>query len=208
MLTKNWDLLNVPPYDYNLDPSQVKVGHRRCPNLKENYVRPQFPTPLAMTTLAFIGIDTRTLPGPEINAIHYTAGIVLLLKYMGESLVTSQAGHITPPRGVTCKSNNLVYVITCKKCPTSQYVGETYRPLHKRMYEHLYSIGHNGDTSVAQHFRQPGHNISHIKFEVASFIYSYAPPNSDEGTKIRRSVEKLWIHRFKTNRSPGLNILH
>ncbi len=121
------------------------------------------------------------------------------------SHITGRTYHA--PMGVTCKSNNLVYVITCRKCPKSQYVGETSRPFHKRIYEHLYAIGHNLDTSVAHHFRKPGHDTSHIKFEVASFIYSHAPPKSDEGTKICRKVEKLWIHRFKTNRSPGLNIL-
>ncbi len=33
------------------------------------------------------------------------------------------------------------------------------------------------------------------------------PPDSNEGKKIRKQFEKLWIHRMKTNRPPGLNIL-
>ncbi len=75
------------------------------------------------------------------------------------------------------------------------------------MYEHLYSIRTRMDTPVGIHFNRPGHSESDIKFEVASFAYMHVVPNSDEGNKIRKSVEKLWIHRMRTNRYPGLNIL-
>ena len=110
------------------------------------------------------------------------------------------------PKGVTCRSNNLIYLITCKKC-LAQYVGETYRRLHNRMYEHLRDIRLHRDTPVALHFNRPGHSTLDIKFEVASFVHLPVPPNSEDGNKIRKSVEKLWIHRMRTNRSPGLNIL-
>ena len=55
---------------------------------------------------------------------------------------------------------------------------------------------------------QDGARETEFEVPVASFVYSYAPPlESDEGKKIRLNVEKLWIHRMKTNRPPGLNIL-
>ncbi len=63
------------------------------------------------------------------------------------------------------------------------------------------------DTPVGQHFNRPGHNVGDMKFEVASFVFLHIPPDCDEGIKIRKSVEKKWIHRMKTNRPPGLNIL-
>ena len=120
------------------------------------------------------------------------------------SHITGRTYHA--PMGANCKSNNLVYLITCTKC-LAQYVGETHRPLHSRMYEHLYSIRTKKDTPLAIHFNRPGHDTSNVQFEVASFVYSHAPPDSNEGKKLRKQIEKLWIHRMKTNRPPGLNIL-
>ncbi len=40
------------------------------------------------------------------------------------------------PATYTCKSENVIYLITCKKCK-KQYVGETYREFNMRMKEHL-----------------------------------------------------------------------
>ncbi len=46
-----------------------------------------------------------------------------------------------------------------------------------------------------------------LQVEVISFVYLHVPPKSKEGTDIRRTVEKKWIHKLKTNRPPGLNLL-
>ncbi len=205
LLTKNWDLVSLPPYDLNIDPTRIKVGHRRCPNLKEKLCSAtiSYPPTEESTTVGRTTWDPKRAPNKcKTKDCQYCA----LIQHHGRVI-----SHITnrtyyAPLGTNCKSNNLVYLITCKKC-LAQYVGETFWPLHKRMYEHLYSIRTKQNTPVGIHFNGPGHDISHIQFEVASFVYSYAPPESDEGKKIRLNVEKLWIHRMKTNRPPGLNIL-
>ncbi len=204
MLTKNWDLISLPPYDLNIDPTRVKVGHRRCPNLKEKLCSAtiDYPPSNDYITRRTNQWDPNRAPN-KCNKRNCT--YCPLIKHHGRviSHITGRTYHA--PMGATCMSNNLVYLITCTKC-LAQYVGETQRPLHKRIYEHLYSIRTKKDTPVAAHFNRPGHDTSNIQFEVASFVYSYAPPTSDEGIKIRRTVEKLWIHRMKTNRPPGLNI--
>ena len=127
------------------------------------------------------------------------------MAHMGRitSHVTGRTYHA--PIGANCKSNNLIYLITCKKCQ-AQYVGETYRNLGQRFYEHLYSIRNNHDTPVAQHFNLPGHSENDIQVEVVTYVYLHVPPNSLEGTEIRRLVERKWIHRLKTSHYPGLNI--
>ncbi len=84
------------------------------------------------------------------------------------SHVTGRTYHA--PVGANCQSNNLIYLITCKKCH-AQYVGETYRTLGDRIYEHLYSIRKNGDTPVAEHFNSHGHSINDVQVEVISFVY-------------------------------------
>ncbi len=35
LFTKNWDLISIPPYDLNINQTQIKKGYRRCPNLKD-----------------------------------------------------------------------------------------------------------------------------------------------------------------------------
>ncbi len=74
-----------------------------------------------------------------------------------------------------CQSNNLIYLISCKKC-LAQYVGETHRTLGERIYEHLYSIRKNHDTPVAEHFNSPGHSTQDVEVEVISYVYVHAPP--------------------------------
>ena len=51
-----------------------------------------------------------------------------------------------------CNSTNLVYIITCDKCPTF-YIRKTVRRLGDLMSNHLRSIAKNEqDNPVAQHF--------------------------------------------------------
>ena len=129
-----------------------------------------------------------------------------ILKHTGRisSQVTGRTYHA--PIGANCQSNNLIYLISCKKCP-AQYVGETYRKLGERIYEHLYSIRKKHDTPVAEHFNSPGHSVQDVEVEVISYVYRHVPPNCREGTEIRRTVERKWIHKLKTSQFPGLNIL-
>ncbi len=120
------------------------------------------------------------------------------------SHVTGRTYHA--PIGANCQSNNLIYLITCKTCH-AQYVGETYRNLGQRIYEHLYSIRKKGNTPVADHFNSPGHSIDDVQVEVISNVYLHVPQNCRKGIEICRLVEKKWIHKLKTSQYPGLNIL-
>ena len=64
----------------------------------------------------------------------------------------------------TCQSSNLVYCISCNRCPTILYIGETGQSLRSRLGEHLLSIlNRTPGYPVAQHqllgpqsFRYPG----------------------------------------------------
>ena len=40
----------------------------------------------------------------------------------------------------TCQSSNLVYCISCNRCPTILHIGETGQSLRSRLGEHLLSI--------------------------------------------------------------------
>ena len=45
----------------------------------------------------------------------------------------------------TCQSSNLVYCISCNRCPTILYIGETGRSLRTRFGEHLLIRNENAD---------------------------------------------------------------
>ena len=69
----------------------------------------------------------------------------------------------------SCSSNNLVYLINCKRCikkdPTlpCQYIGQTCRTLRERFGEHRRGIENNIDESVPIHFNQPKHTLNDVQ---------------------------------------------
>ena len=107
---------------------------------------------------------------------------------------------------VTCKSNNLIYCITCKKCGT-QYVGQTKRRLMDRFQRHYYLTTRNDKyNDIATHFNTPEHTgINDMRIYILDFIHLH--PESTEGAAIRDQIEMNWIHRLHTQQPLGLNIL-
>ena len=62
----------------------------------------------------------------------------------------------------TCKSSGIIYLIRCKLCPLSWYVGETSTPLHIRINGHRKSIKDNSPVPVAEHFNLAGHSLNDL----------------------------------------------
>ena len=75
----------------------------------------------------------------------------------GKTIPTTSTGatyHIK--HQITCKSSNLIYCITCKKC-WAQYIGETEQELHCRQRGHLSNINNNEESlPYVTHFRECG----------------------------------------------------
>ena len=60
----------------------------------------------------------------------------------------------------SCHSSNLVYSISCRRCP-ALYIGETGRTLRERFGEHLRSIEKKSPGfPVAEHFNGLDHSLS------------------------------------------------
>ena len=137
LIGKNWDLVNLPPHDQNIDLKQVKKGYRRCPNLRDKLVKstiewPEPDAPEARTHWDPDRVPTDCPEGDECT-------VCPLIKRSGRIASHQTLRTYHAPIGVNCESDNLIYLITCKRCH-AQYVGETYRTLGKRMKEHLRSI--------------------------------------------------------------------
>ena len=92
---------------------------------------------------------------------------------------------------VTCKSSNLVYLITCRKCG-NQYVGEMKNPLHIRTNGHRSDIGTGKiEKPVAAHFCQPDHSLEYLQVQGIEKIHT----NDSEWRKQR---ESYWIYKLRT----------
>ena len=96
-----------------------------------------------------------------------------------------------------CTSENVIYLITCKKCHT-QYVGQTHQKVSKRMNSHRFDIFHYPDnfTNVSMHFNENGHTPND---------FSFAPIDKIEAEWPRLLKETYWVHRLNTLHPNGMN---
>ena len=100
---------------------------------------------------------------------------------------------------MTCKSSNIVYLITCRKCSV-QYVGETENPLHIRMNGHRSDICMGKlEKPVAAHFSQPGHSTGNLQVCGIEKIHR-------DSAMWRKQRESYWIFELRTLIPNGLNL--
>ena len=98
---------------------------------------------------------------------------------------------------ITCKDNNVIYVIQCQKCvKRNQYVGKTAQTFERRMRSHRSSVMNSTDTPIGRHFSTNGHNTSHMQFFAVEKVYG------DAFTLAQR--EQYWIQRLNSIHD-GLN---
>ena len=61
------------------------------------------------------------------------------------------------PKGGNCRTNEIVYEITCKQCD-NVYIGESSRNGHTRSIEHMEQMLRNDESSVLMRHRREKHN--------------------------------------------------
>ena len=100
---------------------------------------------------------------------------------------------------ITCKTRNLVYLISCKRCGL-QYVGETENALH------IWTNGHHSDIRtrktkkpVATHFCQPDHSMEGLEVRGIEKIHN-------NSTQWRRERESLWIFTLRILAPDRMNL--
>ena len=104
----------------------------------------------------------------------------------------------------SCDSTNVIYCLKCKDCD-KLYVGQTKRPLKKRLMEHFRDITKKDPNKpLGTHFGKPGHpDIDVLEIFILKFIKS--PPDSSHAKSLRDFHELQWIHRLKSSLPFGLN---
>ena len=125
-------------------------------------------------------------------------------------LLCTSTFHSTHPRNhttyrirhhLTCKSTNVVYLITCTKC-RKQYVGYTTQQLNTRMNHHRTNIMNRARTHIATHFSSPGHILNlHLKIQPIDTAV-----NTNQTLQELYRLECYWITTLRTLTPHGLNI--
>ena len=99
---------------------------------------------------------------------------------------------------MTCTTSNIVYMLYCRKCTRSQYIGETGNSLKTRFALHRSHIRQNQGTLVTRHFNQPDHCLQDMRCLPIEKQFL-------EDRKRREDREHFWIRKLKTESPCGLN---
>ena len=100
----------------------------------------------------------------------------------------------------TCKSSNLIYLISCKRCGL-QYVGETEQALNERMNGHRSDIVNKkiDDKPVAAHLNSPQHTLEDLQVMVIEQLWK-------RDTPLRKIRESKWSTLLQTYQPLGINL--
>ena len=103
----------------------------------------------------------------------------------------------------SCKTRNVIYLISCKKCGI-QYVGQTSQALHCRLNGHRSSINTaSKNTYLATHFRENGHSVSDLSIQIIDVISEYE--DKDDLISKLQEREDFFIKTMNTLYPLGLN---
>ena len=179
IIENNWYLLNtsVATKPWTNTEKRVIHGYRRPKNLRDLLVKAKTDYhPDQITT----NQSNNNLYPPKNRCTTRLCRYCPKLDKSGRITSTHTKREYVAKHNVSCKSNNIVYCITCLQCG-KQYVGETKRRLMDRFQEHFRSVTKNTPgNDIAYHFNQPDHHgLDDMKLHILDFIY--LNPHSQEG---------------------------
>jgi len=105
-------------------------------------------------------------------------------------------------QNITCKSKNLIYLVTCRKC-RKQYVGQTSRTLTDRVNNHLSCIRTHKNNPISLHFNSPDHNMNDFSVQGIELIN----PKLNIAETLNNK-EEFWMHTLETIFPQGINHLN
>ena len=233
----NWNNLGTSKTTKKIFNTRLIKGFKRPKNLKDHLVRARtnyHPEEEGTQPAPPIPPDPRA----HIRSRNYcdkpNCDMCNKINKTGKMTAGSTGHEHTAKWNVTCKSSNLIYCISCKNC-TKQYVGQTYRDIHKRMGEHMGRANALADKTrlgrprrrkqckpnsgqkqdeneVANHFYRcgntgkPGFTPSdNMEFHIVDFVEKH--PTSERANELRLLIEYNWIHRIKSATPKGLNTM-
>ncbi|XP_064157797.1 nuclear GTPase SLIP-GC-like isoform X2 [Anguilla rostrata] len=100
------------------------------------------------------------------------------------------------PEYLTCKTQSVIYIIQCQKCPV-QYVGKTATTLQRRFKDHRSSIRKRQYRPIPDHFNSKDHSLEDL------ILF---PIEQVNGCKALKEREFYWIRELETT-AHGLNLV-
>ena len=163
------------------------MAYKRPPNIKEKLIRAKVPKINPHK-------PRRNLPGMKKCLNCSVCPFVSVGKTVKSTANNTKVDINT---SVSCTTNNVVYLIGCKKC-TQQYIGETERTVKERFLEHKgYVTTRTMSKATGRHFNEKGHSVSDMTLTILEKVFNQNP-------QYRKQREKMWINLFNT-RYRGLN---
>jgi len=117
------NVLNEDTVMKGLFPQPPIIAYRQPPNRKRTLVRSRLESDPTDNIGTFPCNKTRCQLCP-------------LVVTKTEIDIPNRTEKFVPSGHFTCDSSNVIYLITCKKCPSTYYIGETGQTLRKRMNGH------------------------------------------------------------------------
>ena len=186
ILQKHLPILHISNRMQLAVPNLPLVAYRRARNLKDLLVRAQIRPPQQ----EYKGTSRCGRPRCKTCSLVRTG-----VRFCSTTTKESFTAKVT----ATCKSDNVVYLIQCKRCG-KQYVGETENPLHLRMNGHRSDYYRKlPDKPVAMHFNTSGHTFNDATVMV---IEQMGVANST----YRKNRESYWIYTLRSVAPHGLNL--
>ena len=157
---------------------------RRAKNLKDLLVRSSLP---------------RNLPHQSPGTFPCNRTVCRTCPHVNSSsTIATPKGHVYITGHFSCIAEHVVYCLSCTKCPSIVYIGETGRRLANRFREHRRDIinGRN-DLPVPAHFNQPNHTLEDMKVAVLKAGLA--------NQEYRKKQEMRLIFKYGTVGPRGLN---
>ena len=85
-----------------------------------------------------------------------------------EEIIIKPSNKIFKPTGTfNCNSKNVVYLIRCRKCPDTLYIGETSQSIRNRITGHRQPINQKWTyLPISEHFNKSNHTCEDLKVTI------------------------------------------
>ncbi len=210
-LNENWKILECIPTLKCIAQKPVKIGFCRNPNPRDLLVHSRITYPPNTYT------GNQSLPNPKKISSKTDCDYCPLMDKSGICFSSVTTHKYIVPSSISCKLNNLVYLLTCTRCQL-QHISETYCSLKERLSEHLRDIGHQCNpeyappsviqkrpTTVARHFGRDQHTLDDLNVQILELICKNPlGPHTDD---FRETREHSWIHHLRTLQPLSLNAI-
>jgi hypothetical protein len=184
IIKKHWKVMvDNSPEMKNVFKKPSIVAYKRHKNLQDILVRSKLPPKRPnRVILGFGKCDSLTCTTHAFAPMGITKKHVCNYTNMSYDIISS----------INCKTRNVIYKITCEKCPTFVYIGETERSFHERFSEHRRDAENQDPKKPCGiHFSKPGHSVQDIQAIAFEKVFRKDQPI------FRKERESYWINKYQ-----------